>query len=217
MTGPLHLDATDDVDVEELGPVVDAVVEALLEGEVVLVPTDTVYGIAALPADADATERLFALKGRSSTTPLAVLCADARQAASLVDPADEVGVRHCGERWWPGPLTLVCRRRPGIDLHLGEPAGTVGLRVPDHPLVRMLAERVGPLATTSANRTGQPTAITVEEALRSLGDGLAVAVDGGTIEGTASTVIDTTTTPWRALREGPIPAADVIGSAPTLL
>jgi L-threonylcarbamoyladenylate synthase len=213
----MHLDATDDVDVEELGPVVDALVEALLEGEVVLLPTDTVYGIAALPHDAAATGRLFALKGRAATTPLAVLCADARQAAGLVDPADEVAVRRCGERWWPGPLTLVGRRRPGVDLHLGEPADTVGLRVPDHPLIRLVADRVGPIATTSANRTGEPTAVTVEEALRSLGDGLAVAVDGGTIEGTASTVIDTTASPWRVLREGPLPSAEVIGTAPTLL
>jgi tRNA threonylcarbamoyl adenosine modification protein (Sua5/YciO/YrdC/YwlC family) len=213
----LRLDATDDVDVEDLGPVVDAVVEALLEGDVVLLPTDTVYGIAALPTDASATGALFDLKGRTAATPIAVLCADARQAAALVAREDEAFVRATGERWWPGALTLVCRRREGLDLHLGEPLGTVGLRVPDHPLVRMVSERVGPIATTSANRHGEPTAITVEEAVGALGAGLAVAVDGGTIEGTASTVVDTTTTPWRALREGAIPAAEVIGAAPTLL
>jgi tRNA threonylcarbamoyl adenosine modification protein (Sua5/YciO/YrdC/YwlC family) len=213
----LRLDATDDVDVKELGPVVDAVVEALLEGDVVLLPTDTVYGIAALPTDASATGALFDLKGRAAATPIAVLCADARQAAALVAREDEAAVRATGERWWPGALTLVCRRREGLDLHLGEPAGTVGLRVPDHPLVHLVAERVGPIATTSANRHGEPTAITVEEALDALGAGLAVAVDGGTIEGRASTFVDTTTTPWRALREGPIPAAEVIGVAPTLL
>jgi tRNA threonylcarbamoyl adenosine modification protein (Sua5/YciO/YrdC/YwlC family) len=213
----LRLDATDDVDVEELGPVVDAVVEALLEGDVVLLPTDTLYGIAALPADPAGCAALFDLKGRTADTPIAVLCADARQAAGLVAREDEAAVRATGERWWPGALTLVCRRRADVELHLGEPETTVGLRVPDHPVVRMVAERVGPIATTSANRHGEPTAITVDEALAALGPGLAVAVDGGTIEGTASTVIDTTTTPWRVLRDGPIPAADVIGSAPTLL
>jgi tRNA threonylcarbamoyl adenosine modification protein (Sua5/YciO/YrdC/YwlC family) len=211
------LDATDDIDIEELGPVVDAVVESLLEGGVVLLPTDTVYGIAALPTDPAACTRLFELKGRSAATPVAVLCADARAAAALVAREDEARIRACGERWWPGALTLVCRRREGLDLHLGEPEATIGLRVPDHPVLRMITGRVGPLATTSANRHGEPTAITVEEALAALGPGVAIAVDGGTIEGTASTVVDTTTTPWRPLRDGPIPAADVIGSAPQLL
>ena len=208
----LHLDATD-----ELDGVVDPVVEALLDGQVVLLPTDTIYGIAALPSDATATARLFDLKGRTAATPIAVLCADARQAASLVDPEVEAVVRSCGERWWPGPLTLVCSRRPGVALHLGEPEATVGLRVPDHPLVRAVAARVGPLATTSANRHGQPTAVTVEEALLDFPEGLAVVVDGGSISGSASTVVDTTARPWRALREGPIPATDVIGAAATLL
>lgn len=240
MSGPLHLDATsaivdvepdwvDDDDAGEAEPLeapvvevdleelVEPIVEALLAGGVVLLPTDTVYGIAALPADPAAVDQLFALKGRSADTPIAVLCADARSAAALVDPADEAGIRACGERWWPGPLTLVARRREGLDLHLGEPEATVGLRVPDHPLLRAVAERVGPLATTSANRSGEPTAVTAEEALVALGDGLAVVVDGGPLEGRASTVIDTTTAPWRALREGPIPSVDVIGSASTLL
>jgi tRNA threonylcarbamoyl adenosine modification protein (Sua5/YciO/YrdC/YwlC family) len=203
---PLHLDATD-----ELDGVVDPIVEALLDGGVVLLPTDTLYGIAALASDERATAQLFALKGRTAATPIAVLCADARQAASLVDPADEAVVRSCGDRWWPGPLTLVCRRRHGVELHLGDPEDTVGLRVPDHPVVRMVAERVGPLATTSANRHGEPPAVTVEEALLSLGEGVAVVVDGGAIEGHASTVVDTTRRPWRVLRDGPIPADDVIG------
>ena len=234
MSDPLHLDATglvvdahpdwvDDDDAAEgepiegpvaegdLASIVEPLVEALLAGGVVLLPTDTVYGIAALPGDADAVARLFDLKGRSAQTPVAVLCADPRQAGSLVDPEDEAAIRSCGERWWPGPLTLVSRRRVGVELHLGEPESTVGLRVPDHPLVRAVAERVGPLATTSANRHGRPPAIDVEEALLSLGDGLAVVVDGGTIEGHASTVVDTTQRPWRALRDGPIPADDVIG------
>jgi tRNA threonylcarbamoyl adenosine modification protein (Sua5/YciO/YrdC/YwlC family) len=213
----LRLDATDDVDVEELDPVVDAVVEALLEGDVVLLPTDTIYGIAAIPTDPAATAALFDLKGRAADAPLAVLCADVRQAGALVAPEDEAAVRAAGDRWWPGPLTLVCRRRAGADLHLGDPPGTVGLRVPDHPLVRMVAARVGPIATTSANRHGEPAAITVDEALDALGPGVAVAVDGGTIEGRASTVVDTTTSPWRVLREGPIPADEVVGGAPTLL
>jgi L-threonylcarbamoyladenylate synthase len=116
-----------------------------------------------------------------------------------------------GERWWPGPLTLVCARRAGIPLHLGEPTTTVGLRVPDHPLVRTVAARVGPIAVTSANRHGEPTAVTAEEALLELPT-VDLLVDEGPIEGRASTVVDTTRRPWHVLREGPISAADVLGS-----
>ncbi len=208
MTGTLHLDGVEDPD-----GAVDQVVEALLAGGVVIVPTDTVYGLAALPGDERAVERLFDLKGRGQGTPIAVLCADVRQAVELVAPADAVELHAVGERWWPGPLTLVCRRRPDVDLHLGQPETTVGLRVPDHPLVRAVAARVGPIATTSANRHGHPTAVTVEEALLAIGPDVAVAVDEGPLEGRASTVIDTTTTPWHILREGPIDPTEVIGSA----
>jgi len=206
VTTPLHLDAVDDPDAA-----VEALVECLLGGGVVVLPTDTVYGLAALPGDAAAVERLFDLKGRSHDTPLAVLCADVRQAVALVDPEQAVEVQHVGERWWPGPLTLVCPRRPGIELHLGEPVTTIGLRVPDHPLVRAVAARVGPVATTSANRHGEPTAVTAEEALLELPT-VDLVVDEGPIEGRASTVIDTTRHPWHVLRDGPIAAADVLGS-----
>ena len=205
MTGPVHIDA-----IEDPGGAVDQLVEALLAGELVVLPTDTVYGLAALPGDEGATSALFDLKGRSRATPLALLCADVLQAVGLVPPEDAVELHAVGERWWPGPLTLVCRRRPGLELHLGEPPTTVGLRVPDHPLVRAVTERVGPIAATSANRHGQPTAATAEEALLAVGAGIAVVADEGPLEGRASTVIDTTTTPWHVLREGPLPASEVV-------
>lgn len=212
MTARLHLDAIEDPE-----GAVDATVEALLAGEVVLLPTDTIYGLAALPADPDAMDELFATKGRSTTTPIAVLCTDVRQAASLVAPADEAALRAVGERWWPGPLTLVFPRRPGVELHLGEPATTVGVRVPDHPLVRAVAERVGPIAVTSANRSGEPTVVSAEEAILAL-PGVRVLVDEGPLEGRASTVIDATTTPWHVLREGSLPADEIVAAGqPRLL
>src|SRR5690606_17036345 len=121
---------------EAVPEVVERVVEALRGGGAVVLPTDTVYGVAALPSDRDAVERLFALKGRELEVPLAVLCADADQALGLTTPADPAAARRVAERWWPGPLTLVLPRRPGLALHLGQPETTVGLRVPDHPLVR---------------------------------------------------------------------------------
>jgi tRNA threonylcarbamoyl adenosine modification protein (Sua5/YciO/YrdC/YwlC family) len=207
---PVHVDAIEDPD-----GAVDQLVEALLAGAVVVLPTDTVYGLAALPGDEAATDALFDLKGRSRATPVAVLCRDVLQAVGLVPPEDAMELQAIGERWWPGPLTLVCRRRPGVELHLGEPAATVGLRVPDHPLVRAVADRVGPIAVTSANHHGRPTVVTAEEALLALGDGVAVVADEGSLEGRASTVIDTTTTPWHVLREGPLASAAVLGTIDT--
>lgn len=193
--------------------VVAQVVEALARGGVVVLPTDTVYGVAALPAEADAVERLFMLKGRRSDVPIAVLCSDAGQALALADPVDPAAARRVAERWWPGPLTLVLPRRAGLELHLGEPETTIGLRVPDHQLVQAVAAAVGPVATTSANRHGRPTPATAGEAVAALGPGVALAVDGGRLEGRSSTVVDATVTPWRTLREGPVPGLEVLAVA----
>jgi tRNA threonylcarbamoyl adenosine modification protein (Sua5/YciO/YrdC/YwlC family) len=190
--------------------VVARVHDALRAGQVVVLPTDTVYGLAALPTDAAAVDQVFALKGRAADTPLAVLCADLKQALGLA--AEPGAVRAAAQRWWPGPLTLVVTRRPGIDLHLGEPPDTIGLRVPDHALVRAVATAVGPIAATSANRHGDPPATTAAEAEAALGDGLGLVVDGGRLEASASTVVDTTGPTWRVLRDGPIPGADVVAS-----
>lgn len=194
----------------ELGEpdVVQRVADALRAGEVVVLPTDTVYGLAALPTDAAAVDRVFALKGRAADTPLAVLCADVDQALALAAEPD--AVRGAAERWWPGPLTLVVARRPGLGLHLGEPPDTIGLRVPDHDLVRSVARAIGPIAATSANRHGEPPATSAAEADAALGDGLGLVVDGGRLEASASTVVDATGPAWRVLREGPIPGADVL-------
>jgi len=193
---------------------VDAVAAALQRGEVVVLPTDTVYGVAVLPTDGAAVERLFALKGRSAEVPLAVLCADAEQALALAAADAAAAAAEAARRWWPGPLTLVMPRRSGLALHLGEPADTVGVRVPAHPLVQAVARLVGPIATSSANRHGKPVATTAAEAVAALGGaGVALAVDAGAIEGTSSTVVDATSVPWRTLREGSIAAAEVTALA----
>jgi tRNA threonylcarbamoyl adenosine modification protein (Sua5/YciO/YrdC/YwlC family) len=197
-----------------LAAAVSMAAAALREGGVVVLPTDTVYGIAALPFDAAATAALFALKGRASGAPLAVLCADLEQAAALTDPDVAPSLRTVGDRWWPGPLTVVVRRAPGLALHLGEPAGTIGVRVPDHDFVRALAAAVGPIATTSANHHGEATPPTAMAAAASLLGDVALVVDGGPLDGVASTVIDATTTPWTVLRKGPLPAAEILASAP---
>ncbi len=134
---------------------------------------------------------------------MAVLVADTRQAAGLTDADLDVLVD-----LWPGPLTVVVNRAAGVELHLGPGAGhldTVGLRCPDHDLVRALADEVGPLATTSANRSGEPSPPTAAGAAAAVGGNLLV-LDGGRCDGIPSTVVDLTVVPARILREGVIDA-----------
>jgi L-threonylcarbamoyladenylate synthase len=199
---------------DRLAAAVRAAVDALRRGLVVALPTDTVYGIGALPDVPGATDRLFALKGRSADVPIAVLCADAEQALALADPS-ELGedVLRIAERLWPGPLTLVLPRRPGLGYRLGAPAETVGVRCPDHDLVRALATEVGPIATTSANRHGEPTPPTAPEVAALFGDGVAVVLDSGRCAAPASTVVDASGPAWRLLREGELPLAAVEAAA----
>lgn len=183
--------------------VVERAAKALLGGGLVVLPTETVYGLAALASDPDATRALFGRKGRGADVPVAVLCADAEQALALAQDlpplATELARAH-----WPGPLTMVVPRRRGLGWSLGEPTDTIGLRCPDHDLVRALARRVGPLATTSANRHGLPTpASAVEAAGQLLGD-VDLVIDGGALSGTPSTVVDLTGEAPRVLRQGPV-------------
>lgn len=189
---------------------IDEIVAVLRTGGVVVLPTDTVYGLAALPASASAIERVFALKGRRADVPIAVLCASAEQALGLAEAT--AGVDEVAKRFWPGPLTLVLPRRAGVALHLGAPEHTIGLRVPDHPLVQAVAEQTGPIAVTSANRHGDPTAATAGGAVASLEGDPDLVVDGGTLDAAASTVVDATTSPWTVLRHGPIDPAEVIAT-----
>jgi L-threonylcarbamoyladenylate synthase len=204
-----------------VGPdAVTLAMEALREGELVALPTDTVYGLAALPTIPGATDRLFALKGRAAETPIAVLCADTAQALGLAAPdrlTDEV--HHIAERLWPGPLTLVLPRRPGLGYELGEPADTLGVRCPDHALVRAIAAAVGPIATTSANRHREPTPATASGVAATFGAALALVVDGGCCDAPPSTVVAIagadagTGAAWTVLREGTITLAQVTAAA----
>lgn len=179
----------------------DAVAAALRRGSIVGIPTDTVYGIAALPAHDDALRRLFALKERSERKSVAVLVGSLEQAESLTT----VSLARFAS-WWPGPLTVVVPRRAGVSWSLGGDDATVGLRCPDHGFVRRLADTLGPIATTSANRSGEPTLTSAADVALAFPE-LALVVDGGVLPGVASTVVDATTDLPRVLREGPITAA----------
>ena len=183
----------------------ERIVAVLLEGRTVLIPTDTVYGVGAVPSIPGATDRVFALKERSLASPLAVLVADVEQARTLVErPSPEVA--GWMEEFWPGPLTLVLpRSTAAASLALGGPGDTIGVRCPDHDLVRAVAAEVGPIATTSANRHGAATPTTAAAAAAALVGPVDLVVDGGERGTLASTVVDATWVSWRLLREGAIP------------
>ncbi len=185
-------------------------VDLLRSGAIVAIPTDTVYGIAADLALPDAIERLFAAKRRPPEKAVAVLLADAEQAATLgnLGPAATALAR----RFWPGGLTLVLPVRPGVRLPLVLAAGapTIGVRVPDHPCPRALAAALGPIPTTSANLSGEPDARDAREVAVLLGDAIALVVDGGPIQGgPASTVVDCSVAHPEIRRAGAIPPAAI--------
>lgn len=168
-------------------------------------PTDTVYGLAVSLDTPDGLERLFALKGRPSERAIAVLVAGPEQAATLgrLGPAATA----LAAASWPGGLTLVVPIGDGVVLPAGLTArsGTVGLRVPDHPAPRALAAAAGPLATTSANLTGQPELADAAAIDLGLGDGLDLILDGGPAGGgPASTVVTVDGTTTRILRSGAV-------------
>jgi L-threonylcarbamoyladenylate synthase len=180
--------------------VVTPAVEALRRGEPVVVPTDTVYGIAVDPTIPGATQRLFDIKGRGRDVPIAVLVADATQAWSIARAPVPVSAQELAARHWPGALTIVVWRDPAWDADIGDDTETVGVRCPDHDLVRALCRDVGPLATSSANRHGEPTPADFAD----VRDLAATAVDGGRLSQSASTVVDCTVDPPRVLRQGAV-------------
>jgi tRNA threonylcarbamoyl adenosine modification protein (Sua5/YciO/YrdC/YwlC family) len=178
-------------------------VQAIESARVVGVPTDTVYGIAADPFHEKAVESLFRIKGRPGEKPVSLLVADLVMAGSLGvfgRQAEELAVIH-----WPGPLTLVVRRQEGLPDWVGDSStDTIGLRVPDHPAMAGLLRGTGPLAVTSANRSGEPAPLDDAAARRLLGDVVAVYLPGTCPGGESSTVVDVTGPELKVLRSGPI-------------
>lgn len=201
---------------EDPSRALDAAVRALEGDGLVVLPTDTVYGIGANAFSPTAVERLLAAKGRGRQMPPPVLVARPEVAAALAAELDE-GVRALMDAFWPGALTVIVRAQPALAWDLGETAGTVALRMPDHPTALALLERYGPMAVTSANLTGQPAAETAQEALTYFGAGVPVYLDAGPTAGPVpSTIVDATTTPMRIVRAGAIAAADLAAVVPTL-
>jgi L-threonylcarbamoyladenylate synthase len=190
---------------------------ALEQGLVVAVPTDTVYGIAARIDRPEGIARLFELKGRRREVAIAVLVADAGQAAAMGVVSPEA--RRLAAAFWPGPLTIVVDRpaaEPGSmpPADIGGDGRTIGIRVPDHPALLALLGVTGPLATTSANRSGSPTPLDALGVAAVFGHGVEVYLDGGlSLGGSASTVVRDAGGNLTILREGPIGAETLLAAA----
>jgi tRNA threonylcarbamoyl adenosine modification protein (Sua5/YciO/YrdC/YwlC family) len=178
-------------------------VRALVRGEIVGVPTDTVYGLAIDPFNERAVARLFELKGRPAGKPIGLLVASVEQADTVAEIKDTA--RELAERYWPGALTLIVRPRVVLSTWVGdEQSRTVGVRVPDHPTTIGLLNETGPLAVTSANVSNGAETYNHVEAKAVLGDRVAFYVEGTCPAGVASTVVDTTSDEIVVLREGAV-------------
>lgn len=184
------------------GPSLDAAVDAVSRGAVIVLPTDTVYGVGADAFQPDAVARVLAAKGRGRQMPPPVLIPDVRTVDGLAMDVP-ASARALMEDCWPGALTVIVRAQPSLAWDLGDTGGTVALRVPDHGAARALLARTGPLAVTSANRTGEPAATTAADAQEQLGDAVAVYLDAGDSPlGVASTIVDATGDVLRIVRDG---------------
>lgn len=178
--------------------ILEDAVSALVRGGVVVIPTDTVYGLAAKADNDEAVDRIYELKGRPRDKALQVLVPDVTWLDRLGHPSDEVRV--LAECFWPGPLTIVMPTDADT---------TVGLRMPDHPLALEVLEGAGAVAATSANRSGEETPSDAASIRELFGDGVDVYVDGGTIEGVVSTVVDMTGPEPLVVREGALTADEI--------
>jgi L-threonylcarbamoyladenylate synthase len=187
------------------GPVLEAAAAARA-GSLVVFPTDTVYGIAARPDDAAATDRLFAAKGRPRELALPVLASSVEELVGIAF-FDERGERLAAEMW-PGALTMVLPRTEiSSGWNLGGDGATVGVRIPRHPLAQAILAASGPLAATSANKSGDPPARTCEELQRAFGELVEFYIcQEQPLEGLASTVIDLAHGPAAIVRTGSVGA-----------
>lgn len=199
-------DATDP-DQREAG--LTAATTAIRAGELVVLPTDTVYGLGADAFDPAAVRRLLEAKGRGRQMPPPVLVgstATLDALASTVPP----WARELVDRYWPGPLTIVVREQTSLQWDLGDTRGTVAVRMPHDPVALELLGRTGPMAVSSANLTGQPAATDADQAAEMLGDKVAVILDGGpTLDDRPSTIVDCTSARPRVLRVGAVPVEEL--------
>ncbi|BBX15471.1 threonylcarbamoyl-AMP synthase [Mycolicibacterium duvalii] len=186
-------------------------VNALKGGRLVVMPTDTVYGIGADAFDSDAVAALLAAKGRGRNMPVPVLVGSWHTIQGLVYAVPSTA-KELIRAFWPGALSLVVHQAPSLQWDLGDAQGTVMLRMPLHPVAIELLREVGPMAVSSANISGHPAAVTAAEAREQLGDLVEVYLDGGAAQAqAASTIVDLTGAQPRVLREGPVTVDAIAG------
>ena len=181
-----------------------AATTSVLAGELVVLPTDTVYGIGADAFSPAAVRKLLAAKGRGREMPPPVLVGSVRAATALVEDLGQDGQKLISE-FWPGALTIVCRATRSLSWDLGDTMGTVAIRMPEDAVALDLLRETGPMAVSSANLTGAVAATTAEQAREQLGESVSIYLDGGTAPGgVASTIVDLTGPAPRLLRRGAI-------------
>jgi L-threonylcarbamoyladenylate synthase len=184
-------------------------IDILQHGGVIAFPTDTVYGLAALPFQPETVERLYIVKGRSTEKAIAILLGDLSQLNQVAGPISPQAMR-LAEHFWPGPLTLIVPRLPALPTVLS-PNQNIGVRIPNHPIALSLMRMAGPLAVSSANLSGQANTTTAQEVYAQLKGRIHLILDGGqTPGGVPSTVLDCTTPEPTIIREGPITLQQVL-------
>jgi tRNA threonylcarbamoyl adenosine modification protein (Sua5/YciO/YrdC/YwlC family) len=202
-------DRYDCSDPEQRAAGLKAAAEAVRRGELIVLPTDTVYGVGAEAFSPAAITGLLAAKRRGRDMPPPVLVGTRRAATALVEELGDVG-KDLIDEFWPGGLTLVCRAQRSLSWDLGDTRGTVAIRMPLHPVALDLLKETGPLAVSSANVSGMPASTTVDEAVDQLGDTVAVFLDDGPATGgVPSTIVDLTGAVPKLLRAGAIPVEEL--------
>jgi L-threonylcarbamoyladenylate synthase len=192
-----------------------AAADAVRRGELVVLPTDTVYGIGTDAFAPNAVETLLRAKGRGRDMPVPVLVGSPAALDGLAMALPQWG-RDLVEAFWPGALTVVCRQQPSLQWDLGDTRGTVAIRMPLHPVAIELLRTVGPMAVSSANRTGLPPATTAHDAEQQLGDAVRVYLDAGPCaQAVPSSIVDVTGAHPVMLREGAVSLELVRSVVPT--
>lgn len=203
------MDIRNCADGEHLSGALDSAALVISQGRLIVMPTDTVYGVGADAFNPAAVANLLAAKGRGRDMPPPVLVAGQDMAQALADALPEAASILI-EKFWPGALTIIVNAQPALAWDLGDTRGTVALRMPDSDIALQLLERTGPLAVSSANTTGNPAATDAATAAEMLGESVSLYLDGGDAPGqVASTIVDLTGTPARILRQGAISREDI--------
>lgn len=204
-------------DIADAEPALAAAAEAVARGEVIVLPTDTVYGVGAQATSGAAVQRLLDAKQRGRDMPPPVLVAEVAMVRALATDVDD-RLHRLAEAFWPGALTVILRARDSLRMDLGDRGDTIAVRVPDHDFTRELLRRTGPLAVSSANVHGRDAALRISDAVDQLGESCSVYLDAGEMGGPVpSTIVDLTGPQARVLRAGRITAEQLNEAVPGLV